>query len=151
MKWWATKKHCRWSTMLPPSRPTRVGNIHITEGCFDKWNLMYTELVSTSKYSGFSNFFGRNPSNLARGYSYLKKVQPKVLNWSFSNSASTGATHFKHCPSFITQLAQFTVTTALTRCHCCVALLEVVAASSMLRHPDSVKEGLIPNDLLVLR
>ena len=72
---------------------------------------MYTELVSTFKYLGFSIFFVRNPSNLARGHCFKYYYLKKVLNWSFSNSASTGATHFKHCPSFITQLAQFTVTT----------------------------------------
>ena len=71
---------------------------------------MYTELVSTFKYLGFSIFFVRNPSNLARGHCFKYYYLKKVLNWSFSNSASTGATHFKHCPSFITQLAQFTVT-----------------------------------------
>ena len=75
---------------------------------------MYTELVSTFKYLEFSIFFVRNPSNLARGHCFKYYYLKKVLNWSFSNSSSKGATHFKHCPSFITQLAQFTVTTALT-------------------------------------
>ena len=112
---------------------------------------MYTELVSTFKYLGFSIFFVRNPSNLARGhcfkYYYLKKVlncvfptlPPRVLLISNTALLSSHNSHSSLSPP------------PPPWCHCCVALLEVVAASSMLRHPDSVKEGLIPNDLLVLR